>query len=105
MRLYQIWFYVPASHKEAVKKAVFKAGAGQVGHYSHCSWEVLGQGQFLPLPGSQPCVGQVGCLLTQDEYRVEVVVEAAKLKAALQAMISAHPYEVPAYGCVPLQNV
>ena len=53
---------VPPEHAEAVRSAVFDAGAGRVGDYSHCSWTVTGRGQFLPLEGASPAVGTVGSL-------------------------------------------
>ncbi|MEH6542063.1 MAG: hypothetical protein V7748_18580, partial [Halopseudomonas sp.] len=52
--MYKLCFFVPASHVEQVKQAVFAAGAGRLGNYDSCSWQVLGQGQFRPLSGSEP---------------------------------------------------
>ncbi len=58
--MYSVVFYVPESHLEAVKTAVFAAGAGSIGDYQNCCWQVLGQGQFQPQAGSQPFIGQPG---------------------------------------------
>ena len=58
--MYKLCFYVPDSHVEAVKQAVFAAGGGRVGAYDSCAWQVLGQGQFRPLTGSQPFLGSQG---------------------------------------------
>lgn len=52
--------YVPNENAEAVQAAVFDAGAGHIGDYSHCSWTVTGIGQFLPHEGASPAVGSVG---------------------------------------------
>lgn len=90
-------FFVPESHKEAVKAAIFAAGAGRYDGYDSCSWEVLGQGQFRPLPGSQPFIGSEHQLEIVAEYRVETICADAYIKAVLQALIAAHPYETPAY--------
>ena len=60
--MYKLCFYVPDSHVEAVKQAVFAAGGGRVGAYDSCAWQVLGQGQFRPLTGSQPFLGSQGAL-------------------------------------------
>ena len=56
--MYQLYFYVPESHKEMVKEACFGAGAGTIGEYSRCSWEVKGSGQFLPGDASTPFLGR-----------------------------------------------
>jgi len=100
--VYKLGFYVPASHLEEVKSALFAAGAGRIGNYDHCSWQVLGQGQFRPLPGSDPYLGQPGEVEQVDEYRVEMVCAAQCVKAAVVAMRDAHPYEEPAWDLVAL---
>ncbi len=96
----KITFYVPASHLEAVKAAMFAAGAGRIGAYEACAWQVLGQGQFRPLAGSQPFIGEQGRIETVAEYRVEMVCADALGAAAIAALKSAHPYETPAYDVV-----
>ena len=52
--------YVPAENADAVREAMFAAGAGHIGDYSHCSWSVAGTGQFLPHDGASPAIGSVG---------------------------------------------
>lgn len=47
--MYKICFYVPTSHADQVKSAMFAQGAGKIGNYSCCAWQILGQGQFMPL--------------------------------------------------------
>ena len=101
MQLFKLIFYVPEAEKEVVKAACFSAGAGTIGQYSHCAWEVLGQGQFKPLPGSNPTIGEHGCCEQVNEYRVEIVVDATHLKQSLAALLQAHPYETPAYQVIP----
>lgn len=100
--MYKLCFYVPESHAEAVKAAVFAAGAGRIGDYDSCCWQVLGQGQFRPLEGSQPYLGQTGSVERVAEYRVELVCDARFIRAAVDAMIAAHPYEEPAWDVVQL---
>ena len=100
--MYKLCFYVPVSHLEAVKAAVFAAGAGRVGDYDNCSWQVLGIGQFRPLAGSKPFLGQQDELEQVDEYRVEMVCAAQYVKAAIMALQEAHPYEEPAWDVVAL---
>lgn len=102
--LYQLFFYVPASDLEAVKAAIFATGAGRIGNYDHCCWQVRGQGQFLPLAGARPHLGTVGTVEQVDEYRVELILPGDQVAAALAAMKHAHPYEEIAHGVVKLEN-
>jgi hypothetical protein len=97
--MYKLCFYVPESHLDAVKTAVFAAGAGRIGDYDQCCWQISGQGQFRPLPGSQPFIGETGALEIVEEYRVEMVCVDDRIKAAVAALKSAHPYEEPAFDC------
>lgn len=103
--MYKIGFYVPASHLEAVKSAMFAAGAGRIGDYDACAWQVEGQGQFRPLAGSQPFIGHQGVIETVAEYRVEMVCSDAQVRAAVAALRAAHPYEEPAYDVVRLEEL
>jgi structural hemagglutinin/hemolysin toxin protein RtxA len=95
--VYTFCFYVPETALEQVKAAVFAAGAGRIGNYDHCCWQVAGQGQFRPLAGSNPAIGRRGEIETVMEYRVEMVCEAGCIAAAVAAMKAAHPYEEPAW--------
>jgi hypothetical protein len=94
--MYKLVFFVPESHLDPVKTAVFNAGAGAIGNYDQCCWQVAGVGQFRPLAGSNPFVGQAGQLEKLIEYRVEMVCEDAFIQAAVAALRAAHPYEEPA---------
>lgn len=98
--MHKLCFYVPETHVEDVKQAMFAAGAGRVGDYDSCSWQVLGQGQFRPLVGSTPFLGQEGAVETVVEYRVEMVCADECIRAAVAAMLDAHPYETPAWDVV-----
>jgi len=102
--MYTLFFYVPESHLESVKNAVFTAGAGAIGDYQLCCWQVLGQGQFQPQAGSQPFIGQQGQLEKVAEWRVEMVVAATHIKTAVAALKAAHPYEEPAYAVSRLER-
>ncbi|WP_263260678.1 YqfO family protein [Pseudomonas sp. RIT-PI-S] len=95
--MYKLCFFVPPSHLEQVKAAVFAAGGGRIGSYDHCSWQVLGQGQFRPLDGSQPFIGKPGAVETVQEWRVELVVADELIEAVVTALKGSHPYETPAY--------
>ncbi len=95
--MHKLCFYVPESHLEAVKSAVFAAGAGRDGDYEQCCWQTQGLGQFLPLPGSDPYLGAAGEIETVAEYKVEMLVSDERVDAVAAALVGAHPYEEPAY--------
>lgn len=103
--MYKMAFYVPEADAEAVKQAVFAAGAGRLGNYAECCWQTLGQGQFRPLTGANPTLGDVGELEQVAELKVELLVDDDCLTAALAALKQAHPYEEPAYEVWPLLPV
>ncbi|KIY41479.1 NGG1p interacting factor NIF3 [Pseudomonas asiatica] len=95
--MYKLAFFVPASHVEVVKAAVFAAGGGRIGDYDHCAWQTLGQGQFRPLDGSQPYLGQTGQVEVVEEWKVELVVADELVAQVVAALKQSHPYETPAY--------
>lgn len=95
--MYKLAFFVPASHVEVVKAAVFAAGGGRIGDYDHCAWQTLGQGQFRPLDGSQPFLGQTGQVEVVEEWKVELVVADDLIAQVVAALKQSHLYETPAY--------
>jgi hypothetical protein len=98
--LYKIELYVPESHLTTVKAAMFEAGAGRVGNYDCCAWQTRGEGQFRPLDGSTPFLGNQGQIETVIEYKLELVCEEPCLKAVIAALKRAHPYEEVAYTAI-----
>jgi len=98
----KIEFYVPESHLESVKAAMFTAGAGKVGNYDCCAWQTLGQGQFRPLAGSNPYVGNANKVEILAEYKVEMVCDSLIAGKAISAMKEAHPFEEVAYSVAPI---
>lgn len=100
--MYKFCFYVPETHLEIVKQAVFNAGGGRIGDYEHCCWQVLGQGQFRPGSQASPFIGQSGQLEKVPEYRVELVCADECIAAVVAALKQVHPYEEPAYDVVLL---
>lgn len=95
--MFKFCYFVPESHLEQTKQALFDAGAGKIGDYDSCAWQCRGQGQFRPLEGSDPYLGNRGELEVVDEFKVELVCDDAVIDRALEAFKRAHPYEVPAY--------
>ena len=96
--------FVPAPDAEAVRSAMFAAGAGHLGDYSHCSWSSVGTGQFLPHDGASPAIGTVGTVEYVEEQRVEMVAPASRRSAVLAGLRAGHPYEEPAFDILALQN-
>lgn len=99
---YQLCFYVPQTHVEVVKAALFEAGAGRLGDYDRCAWQVLGEGQYRPLEGSQPFLGKQQQLQHVAEYKVEMLCAGESLAAVIAALKASHPYQTPAYHCFPV---
>lgn len=102
--MYKLCCYIPESHVEAVKTALFEAGAGRIGNYEHCAWQVLGQGQFRPLAGSRPFIGAQDALETVAEYRVEMVCAEGVIADVINALRQAHPYEEPAFDVIRVED-
>lgn len=102
--VYKLSFFVPQSHVDVVKGAVFAAGGGRIGLYDHCAWQVLGLGQFRPLDGSQPFMGEAGQVEQVEEWKVELVVSDELIRSVVEALKQSHPYETPAYEVWRLED-
>ena len=100
----KICFYVPENTMDLVKKAMFEAGAGKIGNYDSCCWQILGTGQFRALEGSNPAIGQHGIIEVVSEYRAEMVCEEQYIKVVIEALKANHPYEEPAYDVVKVEK-
>ena len=95
--MYKLTVFIPDEALEQVKSALFAAGAGKIGDYEQCCWQVQGTGQFMPLAGSTPHIGTHNRIETVIEWRVEMVVNTAAIDNVVTALKRAHPYETPAY--------
>jgi len=102
--LSKLVFFVPEENKEKVLSAVYQAGAGKIGEYSDCSFQVKGQGTFTPSEIANPSIGERGKAQTEEEIRVEVLVANHLLPRVLQDMKKAHLYEEVAYYVQLLEN-
>lgn len=102
--MYKIYFYAPPENVEQVKNAMFKAGAGKIGNYSCCAWQTLGEGQFMPLDGSNAYFGEKNKIEKIPEYSVEMVCAEEYIHQAIAALKSAHPYETPAYQVIRVED-
>ena len=103
--MYKMCYFVPETHVEQTKQALFDAGAGRIGDYDCCAWQCLGTGQFRPLEGSDPFLGKAGEIEAVDEYKVELVCADELLQDALAALKQAHPYEEPAYEVYRMEEL
>jgi hypothetical protein len=89
--------FVPPEALDAVRDAVFAAGAGRIGDYERCSWHAEGTGTFRALPGANPTVGEVGEEERVAELRLETVFPVERHEEVVAALRAAHPYEEPAF--------
>lgn len=103
--MYMICFNVPESHLDIVKNAIFEAGAGKIGNYSHCAWQIVVEGQFMPLAGSNAFIGKVENLEKVREFKVETICDNTKIKDVVAALKHVHPYEVPSYQVWKLEDI
>lgn len=103
-RLRKLAVFVPEAHAEALRTALFKAGAGQIGAYDQCSFNLAGSGTFRAGVGADPFVGKVGERHTESEVKVEVIYAVERENAILAAMKAVHPYEEVAYDLLVLAN-
>jgi len=101
---YKLAVFIPIDSAAKVANAVFAAGAGHIGNYSHCSWQSKGLGSFKPLAGARPAIGKKGRIEKVPETRFETIVPAEKLDDVIAAMKAAHPYELPAFDVFRLYN-
>jgi dinuclear metal center YbgI/SA1388 family protein len=96
--------FVPLAHVEAVQAAVFAQGAGKIGNYDECSFQVEGTGEFRGNEDSKPFVGEKGARHREAEIRFETIVPAHTVSRVLAALIKAHPYKEPAWDLIPLST-
>lgn len=101
--MYKLTVYVPDSHLQSLKQALFAAGAGRLGDYAQCCWQVKGIGQFCALTGAAPFIGQIGQLEQVEEWRVEMVLLACYRRAVVEALLQHHPYQTPAFDLIKIE--
>jgi structural hemagglutinin/hemolysin toxin protein RtxA len=102
--MYLLCFHVPTTHLEIVKKAIFTAGAGKDKNYKDCCWQAIGTGEFVPLPGSNPFIGEIDKLEQVPEHQVSTYCDPADMKNIIAALKQSHPYEVPSYMVIMLED-
>ena len=93
---------MPREALDAVRDALFAAGAGRIGDYERCSWYTAGTGTFLGGEGTTPALGEAGREERVAELRLETVYPAERETEVVRALREAHPYEEPAFDLYAL---
>lgn len=101
----KLFTFVPVENAEQVRKSIFAAGGGNIGQYSHCSFNTDGTGTFEPKPGADPYIGEVGELSITRELKIEIIFPAYLEKEVIKALLDAHPYEEVAFDIINLSNI
>lgn len=96
--------YAPSIHSYGIRDALFNAGAGKIGNYDSCSFNVEGTGTFRANEKANPFVGKIDELHSEPETKIEVILPAFLKYQVLDALLKSHPYEEPAYDFIPLIN-
>ena len=96
--------FCPKSCADDIRNALFSAGAGNIGNYDSCSFNIHGEGTFKAKEGTNPYVGAIGKLHTEEETRIETILYAHQQKKVVEALLKAHPYEEVAYDLYALNN-
>ncbi|MDQ4081702.1 MAG: hypothetical protein M3123_02255 [Actinomycetota bacterium] len=94
--------FVPEEALDAVRDALFRAGAGRIGNYERCSWYTEGTGTFFGGEGTSPVLGERGQEERVRELRLETVYPVEQEAEVVRALREAHPYEEPAFDLYPL---
>ena len=102
--LLKLTVFVPIPEKDQFLNALFEAGAGKIGNYDHCSFQITGEGSFRPNEQANPTIGLSGDDESVNETRIEVMLPNSKKHKVLGTMRSAHPYEEVAYYLSKLEN-
>ena len=101
---FKLIVFVPANYVDKVANAIFENGGGKIGEYSSCSFQTAGKGTFKGSKKTNPFLGQQEKIEKIEEIKLEVLIDAWKLRKILSAVIEAHPYEEVAYDIYPLEN-
>ncbi|HKK82584.1 MAG TPA: Nif3-like dinuclear metal center hexameric protein [Prolixibacteraceae bacterium] len=96
--------FVPENDIAKVRDAIFAAGAGTIGEYDSCSYNIAGQGTFKAGDHTTPYVGEKGKLHFEKETRIETIYPAYLQGHVISALLNAHPYEEVAYDIYPVEN-
>lgn len=102
---YKLVVFVPRHEVEHLREILSAQGAGVIGHYGECSFELEGHGTFKGDESTNPTVGQRGQLEYVSETRLEMIVSRRALSDVVRAIYRYHSYEEPAFDIYPLHEV
>jgi dinuclear metal center YbgI/SA1388 family protein len=103
-RLLKLVTFIPESHLEKVRSALFEAGAGVIGNYDQCGFTVAGKGSFRAGVSTNPFAGEIGKTHFENEIRLETVLFSHAKQDVIKVLLAVHPYEEVAYDLYPLEN-
>jgi dinuclear metal center YbgI/SA1388 family protein len=103
-RLLKLVTYIPESHFEKVKNALFETGAGVIGNYDNCGFATSGTGSYRGNEKTKPFLGEKGKIHFEKEIRFETVLFSYLKDKVIKALIDVHPYEEVAYDLYVLEN-
>lgn len=96
--------YVPIAEAEQLRNALFSSGAGSIGNYTNCSFNVEGYGTFNGNEQSNPTIGKKGETHTEAETKITITFPKHLETQVLQTLFKNHSYEEVAYEVVTLTN-
>lgn len=102
--LSKLIFFCPTAEAEKVREAVFDSGAGKIGKYDSCSYNLKGIGTFKAGKNTNPHIGEIGKFHQEEEMRIEIILPNTAVEKVVAALIKAHPYEEVAYDLYPITN-
>jgi dinuclear metal center YbgI/SA1388 family protein len=103
-RLLKLVTFIPETHLEKVRSALFEAGAGVIGNYDQCGYTVEGKGSFRAGDNTKPFLGEKGKIHFESEIRLETILFSHLKAKVIEALLAAHPYEEVAFDIYPLDN-
>lgn len=102
--LYKLVTFIPNDSLKKVQEAVFNSGAGHIGNYDSCSYNLEGYGTFRAGDEANPYVGEKGKIHEEPEIRFETIFPKYLKSDVISALLQSHPYEEVAYDIYPLEN-
>ncbi len=105
VRMYKVIVFAPKSDVDRLITAMGDAGAGKIGKYSHCAHVTKGMGHWKPLPGSNPTVGKVDEMCTEEQYRIETVCTRNAAHDIIAAIRTNHSYETPEINLIKMSRL
>ena len=104
-KYFKLEIFIPKDRLLQMRECLKKVDAGHLGNYDCALSYSVVKSTWRPLEGSDPYIGEIGKIHEEEEYKIEVAVEAAKLDETLEAIKECHPYEEPGINVIPLYQI